>query len=676
MAAIALKNVSIQIPIYDIGASSLRKMILSKTVGGRFERSGSHVIVDALKDISFEAHDGDRIALVGNNGSGKSTLLRLLSDVYPATTGTVQVVGEVSPMFDAMLGMSMDATGMENIWICGRLWGLSPAQIKNSIDDIIDFTELGDYLNVPVRTYSTGMLLRLAFAIATVRDPEILLLDEVVGVGDATFFEKAFNRLQGIIHRSQILFLASHADDILRKICNKAIWLDHGNLIQYGEFEEVIAAYRAECIGKKCRCANDRLILTGPLLRPRPARDGKPVAASTFFASATHARISDLPGRICSAACVVQARGRLSYAIRHAEARLSLSTMAFASCSSSICSGSCMSSATLALRWSPGSSGLRTTRTSRVGLFRRRGRLAHRSARTRLSQLIYGPRRNCDDAACCRTVISRARATQYRSAGGAFRLGETWTWHERLLVASIGVVGLLLLLIKGLYPGGGHDYYTHYFYYYQTVIDLGGLWPNDVWYHYYYSKGSGLFFLGMLLTDPLAPQLVTFCFMAVAAAALYLTVEDVAPKTNWPSASVLVFISIYIFTPGWGEFEKDHEFNTALILGVIWMALRLFAPEQIAAKFVFACALSITAAVIINTQSGLYFGAVFALLAMVLTTLQGPPQCDHLRRACRLGRHRDRGHAGFELCHDRIANRSGNYLALAIGRRGKAIRVG
>jgi ABC-type polysaccharide/polyol phosphate transport system ATPase subunit len=246
VALIALKNVSIQIPIYDIGASSLRKRILSKAIGGRFEQSGSHLVVDALKDVSFEAHDGDRIALVGNNGSGKSTLLRLLSDVYPATSGTVQVVGEVSPMFDAMLGMSMDATGMENISICGRLWGLSPAEIGDSIDDIVDFTELGDYLNVPVRTYSAGMMLRLAFAIATVRDPEILLLDETVGVGDAAFFEKAFNRLQNIIHRSQILFLASHADDILRKVCNKAIWLDHGNLVQYGEFENVIGAYRKQ----------------------------------------------------------------------------------------------------------------------------------------------------------------------------------------------------------------------------------------------------------------------------------------------------------------------------------------------------------------------------------------------------------------------------------------------
>lgn len=246
MVAIILKNVSIQIPIYDIGGASLRKVIMSKTVGGRFAKSGSHVTVDALKDISFEAHDGDRVALLGNNGSGKSTLLRVLSDVYPPTSGSVMVEGNVSPMFDATLGMSMDATGMENIWICGRIWGLSPTQIKNSIGDITDFTELGDYLNVPVRTYSTGMMLRLAFAIATVRDPEIFLLDEIIGVGDASFFQKAFDRLQRIIHRSRILFLASHADDILRRICDKAIWLDHGKLIQYGNFEEVVTAYRKQ----------------------------------------------------------------------------------------------------------------------------------------------------------------------------------------------------------------------------------------------------------------------------------------------------------------------------------------------------------------------------------------------------------------------------------------------
>jgi ABC-2 type transport system ATP-binding protein/lipopolysaccharide transport system ATP-binding protein len=246
VVSVALSNVSLDIPIYDVGASSLRKMVLSKTVGGRFAEAGNHISVHALKNISFEAKDGDRIALVGTNGSGKSTLLRVLSHVYTATSGTVHVEGQVSPMFDATLGMTMDATGYENIRICGRLWGLSPKQIEGSIGDIVSFTELGDYLDVPVRTYSTGMMLRLAFAIATVRDPEILLLDEIIGVGDAAFFEKAFNRLKSVIARSRIIFVASHADGILRLLCDKAIWLHQGELIEYGDIETVLKAYRGK----------------------------------------------------------------------------------------------------------------------------------------------------------------------------------------------------------------------------------------------------------------------------------------------------------------------------------------------------------------------------------------------------------------------------------------------
>ena len=244
MVEIKLNNVSVDIPIYDVGSASFRQMVLSRTVGGRFAQSGAHIKVNALKDISFEAHDGDRIALVGTNGSGKSTLLRVLSEVYPPTSGSVTVRGRVSPMFDATLGMTMDATGYENIWICGRLWGLTPSQITSSIDNIVEFTELGDYLKVPVRTYSTGMMLRLAFAIATVREPEILLLDEIIGVGDATFFAKAFTRLQNVVARSRILFVASHADEILRQLCEKAIWLDHGSLVAYGDIDSVFAEYR------------------------------------------------------------------------------------------------------------------------------------------------------------------------------------------------------------------------------------------------------------------------------------------------------------------------------------------------------------------------------------------------------------------------------------------------
>ena len=206
---------------------------------GGSANSGSHVTVSALKNINFEAHDGDRIALVGDNGSGKSTLLRVTSRVYPPTSGAVSIVGNVAPMFDTTLGMSMDATGLENIQIAGTIWGMTRSQIKSSVDDIADFTELGDYLKVPVRTYSTGMMLRLAFAIATTRDPEILLIDEIIGVGDTGFFEKAFARMRKLVERSRILIVAAHADDILRRLCDKALWLSQGSLVEYGEIESV-----------------------------------------------------------------------------------------------------------------------------------------------------------------------------------------------------------------------------------------------------------------------------------------------------------------------------------------------------------------------------------------------------------------------------------------------------
>jgi ABC-2 type transport system ATP-binding protein/lipopolysaccharide transport system ATP-binding protein len=140
--------------------------------------------------------------------------------------------------------MSMDATGIENIRMCGILWGLTRREIDTHMDEIMNFTELGGYLNMPVRTYSAGMRLRLGFAIATAQDPEILLLDEAIGAGDAIFMEKAFARLQNLAHRSRILVVASHAEDIIHKLCNKAIWLHRGNLMEYGEVDHVLAAYR------------------------------------------------------------------------------------------------------------------------------------------------------------------------------------------------------------------------------------------------------------------------------------------------------------------------------------------------------------------------------------------------------------------------------------------------
>lgn len=246
MVAVVLSDIGVDIPIFDVGRASLRKALIGRTIGGRFGQSGSHVTVRALRNITFEAHDGDRIALVGDNGSGKSTLLRVVAKVYPPTSGAVSIVGNIGPMFDATLGMSMDATGLENIQIAGTVWGMTRSQIKDSIEDITEFTELGDYLKVPVRTYSNGMLLRLAFAIATARKPEILLIDEIIGVGDANFFEKAFARLRGLVERSRILMVAAHQDETLRRLCDKAIWLSHGSLVEYGDIESVLAARRED----------------------------------------------------------------------------------------------------------------------------------------------------------------------------------------------------------------------------------------------------------------------------------------------------------------------------------------------------------------------------------------------------------------------------------------------
>jgi ABC-2 type transport system ATP-binding protein/lipopolysaccharide transport system ATP-binding protein len=245
MASIILSNASVEIPVFAVGNNSLKATLLRKAVGGKFAQAGTNLIINALNDVSIELRDGERVGLIGQNGAGKTTLLRVLAGVYPPTSGSVRVVGRVSPMFDISLGMSPDATGIENIRVCGALWGLSRAEIAAGIDDIVEFTELGDYLEIPVRTYSAGMLLRLSFAIATLRQPEILLLDEIIGVGDASFQAKAKARLQKIVSRAQILVVSSHSDLIIRDLCEKAIWLDKGSVAAFGPVEEVLAAYNA-----------------------------------------------------------------------------------------------------------------------------------------------------------------------------------------------------------------------------------------------------------------------------------------------------------------------------------------------------------------------------------------------------------------------------------------------
>ena len=245
MASISLHNASVEIPVFAVGNNSLKTTLLRKAVGGKFAQTGHNLIINAFTDVSLEVRDGERIGLIGQNGAGKTTLLRVLAGVYPPTSGKVQIIGRVSPMFDISLGMSPNSTGLENIRVCGALWGLSRSEIAAGIADIEEFTELGDYLKIPVRTYSTGMLLRLSFAIATLRQPEILLLDEIIGVGDASFMAKAKARLAKIVDRAQILVVSSHSDFIIRDFCEKVIWLDKGGIAAFGPVEDVLAAYKA-----------------------------------------------------------------------------------------------------------------------------------------------------------------------------------------------------------------------------------------------------------------------------------------------------------------------------------------------------------------------------------------------------------------------------------------------
>jgi len=184
-----------------------------------------------------------------------------------------------------------------------------------------------------------------------------------------------------------------------------------------------------------------------------------------------------------------------------------------------------------------------------------------------------------------------------------------------ILLGLIGAALILLFLVKGLYPGGGHDYFTHYFYYFEAVVAHHGLWPNEVWYHYYYDKGAGLYFLSILLTDPLAPQLVTFCFMTAAAVVIFLGCRDAAPGTHWPLVAVLLFLIIFAYTPDWGEFEKTHELAAALVIAVFWTAARAFARcgHSTGKLYFVATSAAIAASVIVTPTIAVFLGGVFGL---------------------------------------------------------------
>ncbi|MBS0201245.1 MAG: ABC transporter ATP-binding protein [Proteobacteria bacterium] len=197
----------------------------------------------ALDSIGFHIKEGERVGIIGHNGAGKSTLLKVLTGILPSTSGRVDVRGVVAPLFEFATGFEMELTGRENIYIRGLLQGLTLKQIEERIDGIIDFSELGDAINDPVRTYSTGMFVRLAFSTATSIDPDILLIDEAYGAGDQEFANKSAKRMRELMDRGRILVFTSHNMDLIRSLCTRVMWLDHGRIVMDGSVDEVISSY-------------------------------------------------------------------------------------------------------------------------------------------------------------------------------------------------------------------------------------------------------------------------------------------------------------------------------------------------------------------------------------------------------------------------------------------------
>lgn len=230
MASISLKNVAVNFPIYGAGAASLKKTLAASVTGGRFGKETGVTVVQALSDINLELKSGDRLGLIGHNGAGKSTLLRTLAGVYEPSVGEFRREGSVSSLIDPSLGIEPDATGIENIMLRGLVMGMSKKEIDKRTPEICEFSGLGQYVNMPVRTYSTGMLMRLAFSISTSVESDILLMDEWLSVGDADFTEKAEKRMRDVVSKSGILVLASHSPALIAKECNMVVKLSHGRL--------------------------------------------------------------------------------------------------------------------------------------------------------------------------------------------------------------------------------------------------------------------------------------------------------------------------------------------------------------------------------------------------------------------------------------------------------------
>ncbi len=242
---IEVKNVTIDIPVYNTDRS-FRSVLVSNYIGGSLKQTSNAVIVRALSNINLSLKSGDRLGLVGHNGAGKSTLLSLLAGIYKPLHGSVRHQGRITPLFNLTPGLDPVDTGLENIKTIGMFLGMNKQEIAKKTEEIINFSELQDFINLPVRTYSSGMVARLSFGIATALEPDILLIDEGIGAGDDSFALKAQKRLEDFYNRINILVVASHSRGLIRQLCNKAILLEHGQITAAGSVDEIFDIYYPE----------------------------------------------------------------------------------------------------------------------------------------------------------------------------------------------------------------------------------------------------------------------------------------------------------------------------------------------------------------------------------------------------------------------------------------------
>lgn len=233
MAKIEFKNVTLRYPIYDSHGMSLRNQLVRIATGGTIEKNaGNTTVITALKNVSFTLKEGDAVGLIGHNGAGKSTLLRTMAGIYSPEEGKVIRQGETATVFEIGAGLEPELSGYDNIVNIGMMLGLSHKEAKSLTPDIEAFTGLGDFLDLPVRTYSSGMTMRLMFAVATAVTPEVLLLDEMFSTGDADFQQKSKDRIHSLINSAKIFVFASHNTDLIKEYCNRVFLLEHGHLTE------------------------------------------------------------------------------------------------------------------------------------------------------------------------------------------------------------------------------------------------------------------------------------------------------------------------------------------------------------------------------------------------------------------------------------------------------------